>query len=191
MNPQELLHSAVKSNLKNLPEIRPGYTVRIHQKIKEGSKERIQKFEGLVIKVSHGYGTDKTFMVRGLYSGCGVEKIFPLYSPNIKKIEVIKKAKVRRAKLYYMRNLSGKSARLHEEYLSAEQTAVNDAIEQRRVEQSAANEVSGAPSPKAEESTKPEKVATEPKAVTEKTEAKPEVDVKKPEEEKKAEPKKS
>lgn len=107
-----------KNNKKNLPEIRPGYTVKIYQKIKEGDKQRIQVYEGLVIAVNHGHGASKTITVRKIVTGIGVEKIFPVNSPNIEKIEVIKIGKVRRAKLYYMRNVSGKAARLKEEMVS-------------------------------------------------------------------------
>jgi len=106
---------------KKVPAIRPGYTVRVHQKVKEGEKERIQIFEGLVLKVNSGYGADKTFTVRKVVEGIGVERIFPLYSTNIVKIEVKKKSKVRRAKLFYMRERSGKSARLKESFVSKEE----------------------------------------------------------------------
>ncbi|MBT6068474.1 50S ribosomal protein L19 [Candidatus Peregrinibacteria bacterium] len=108
----------IKSVKADTPVIRTGYTVRVHQKIKEGGKERIQIFEGLVIRVNSGYGVDKTFTVRKIVSGVGVEKIFPLHSSNIDKVEIVKQAKVRRAKMYYMRELTGKSARLKETYLS-------------------------------------------------------------------------
>jgi len=113
----KIMNEVHKRDLKTVPEIRAGYTVKVHQKIKEGAKERIQIFEGLVIKVNSGTGLDKTFTVRKIASGVGVEKIFPVYSKNIAKIEVVKKAKVRRAKLYYMRERTGKSARLKETYL--------------------------------------------------------------------------
>ena len=86
------------------PEIRPGYTVKVHQKIKEGDKERIQVFEGMVIARHGGNNINATFMVRKISDGVGVERIFPLHSPTIAKIEVAKKAKVRRAKLYYLRD---------------------------------------------------------------------------------------
>lgn len=102
---------------KAAPDIKAGYTVKVFQKIKEGEKERVQSFEGLVIKVNPGYGADKTITVRKIVSGVGVEKIFPLYSSTIEKIEIVKIAKVRRAKLWYMRDLSGKGARLTETYL--------------------------------------------------------------------------
>lgn len=105
---------------KRVPDIKTGMTVRVHQKIKEGEKERVQIFEGLVIKVSSGTGVNKTFTVRNIMSGVGVEKIFPLYSTNVVKIEVKKQAQVRRAKLYYMRKLRGKAARLIEEHIQDE-----------------------------------------------------------------------
>ncbi len=112
-----------RDNLRNVPEVKTGYTVRVSQKIKEGSKERIQKFEGLVIKVSHGTNTEKTFTVRKIVEGIGVEKIFPFHSPNITDIHVVKKAKVRREKLYYMRERFGKSARLSEKQVTDEERA--------------------------------------------------------------------
>jgi len=116
-----ILQEFQKKNLKKVPALEAGMTVRVHQKIKEGEKERIQIFEGLVIKVSHGHAVDKTFMVRRVVEGVGVEKIFALYSPNIQKIEITKKSKVRRAKLYYMRNRFGKSARLKGRLLTDEE----------------------------------------------------------------------
>lgn len=93
---------------KDLPDIRPGYTVIVHQKIKEGDKERTQKFEGMVISRRGGLGLSATITVRKISEGVGVEKIFPLHSPTITKIEVIKKAKVRRAKLYYLKGYKKK-----------------------------------------------------------------------------------
>ncbi|PIQ79215.1 50S ribosomal protein L19 [Candidatus Peregrinibacteria bacterium CG11_big_fil_rev_8_21_14_0_20_41_10] len=113
-----LIKHVQKQHLRNHPEIRTGYTVRIHQKIKEGAKERVQLFEGLVIKVNSGHGIDKTFTVRKIVSGIGVEKIFPFNSGTIQKIEVLKIAKVRRAKLYFMRDRAGKSARLKETHVN-------------------------------------------------------------------------
>ncbi len=94
------------------PVLRPGYTVRVHQKIKEGEKERIQIYEGLVIGLNSGHGGSKMVTVRKIVEGIGVEKIFPVYSPYVVKIEVTKTPSVRRAKLYYMRGLAGKSTRL-------------------------------------------------------------------------------
>lgn len=96
---------------KNIPDINSGDRVRVHQKIREGNKERIQVFEGLVIKTQHGNGINGTFTVRRIASGVGVEKLFPLHSPVITKIEKVRSAKVRRAKLYYVRGLIGKAAR--------------------------------------------------------------------------------
>ena len=93
------------------PEFAPGDTVRIHVKVKEGDKERIQIFEGVVIGQHRG-GTRASFTVRKVSFGQGVERIFPLHSPTISKVEVVRSAKVRRAKLYYLRDLKGKAARM-------------------------------------------------------------------------------
>lgn len=104
-----------KKHLKtDLPEIRPGYTVKVYQKIKEGDKQRIQIFEGLVIAKKHGSGINATITVRRVSQSIGVERIFPIHAPFIEKIEVVKKHKVRRAKLYYIRHKSAKQARLKE-----------------------------------------------------------------------------
>lgn len=103
-----------KTQLKERPEIRPGYTVRISQKIKDDDKERIQQFEGLVIARKHGRGVNSTITVRKISQGVGVERIFPLHSPLIEKIEILKKHKVRRAKLYYIRHKSAKESKLKE-----------------------------------------------------------------------------
>jgi len=100
---------------KELPDIRPGDEVRISQKIKEGGKEKIQEFEGLVIARKHGREVGSTITVRREISGIGVEKIFPLHLPTIEKIEILKRGKVRRAKLYYLRKVKGKRARLKSE----------------------------------------------------------------------------
>lgn len=98
---------------KDLPELQPGDTVRVHVKIKEGDKERVQVFEGTVIRQRRG-GSHSTFTVRKVSFGQGVERIFPLHSPMIDKIEVVRSARVRRAKLYYLRRLKGKAARMKE-----------------------------------------------------------------------------
>lgn len=100
------------------PAFLAGDTLRVFQKIKDGDKTRLQIFEGLVIRLNSGQGADKTFTIRKVVDGIGVEKIFPLHSPNIEKIEVKKTGKVRRSKLYYMRKRSGKSARLQEEMVT-------------------------------------------------------------------------
>lgn len=100
---------------KGLPEIKPGDTVRVYQKIKEGDEERTQTFEGVVIARRHGKEIGATITLRKEISGVGVEKIFPLHSPTIEKIEVLKKGKVRRAKLYYLRKDKGKRKKIKEE----------------------------------------------------------------------------
>ena len=99
---------------KEVPSLKAGQTVRVHVKVVEGEKERTQVFEGVVIGIS-GKGSRITFTVRKISYGVGVERIFPLYSPRIEKIQVMSSGKVRRAKLYYLRNLSGKRARLYED----------------------------------------------------------------------------
>jgi large subunit ribosomal protein L19 len=100
--------------LKNdLADIRPGYTVRVLQKVPgEKNQEKIQAFEGLVLARKHGKGVSATITVRKVISGIGVEKIFPIHSPLIEKIEVLRKGRARRAKLYYLRNARGKRAKL-------------------------------------------------------------------------------
>ena len=97
---------------KGIPDIHPGDVVRVYQKIKEKGKERVQPFEGMVIARKHGKGVSATIIVRKLVGGIGVEKIYPLHSPTIDKIEILKRAKVRRSKLYWLRTARGKRARL-------------------------------------------------------------------------------
>jgi large subunit ribosomal protein L19 len=99
---------------KEIPELRPGETVRVHVKVVEGEKERTQVFEGIVIRLS-GKGNRANFTVRKISYGIGVERIFPFHSPRVEKVEVVARGKVRRAKLYYLRERSGKGARLTEE----------------------------------------------------------------------------
>ena len=109
-----LVNEITKEQMKtDLPDLRPGQTVRVDVKIKEGDKSRIQAYEGVVIKVQ-GSGIGKTFTVRKVSSGVGVERTFPVHSPIIDSITVVRKGKVRRARLYYLRNRSGKSAKLKE-----------------------------------------------------------------------------
>jgi len=96
---------------KDLPEIKPGDLVRVYQKIKEGDKERTQQFEGIVLARKHGKGISSTITVRGVRAGVGVERIFPLHSPNIEKIDILKRGRVRRAKLYYLREKTEKEIR--------------------------------------------------------------------------------
>jgi large subunit ribosomal protein L19 len=111
------LHTQAKPFTRAVPEVKPGYTVRVHEKIQEGGKERVQIFEGLVISVHNGHiATDASFTVRRVVSGIGVEKVFALHSPSIEKIEVKKVAKVRRAKLFFLRGRSGKAARMTERF---------------------------------------------------------------------------
>ena len=97
----------------DIPAFRPGDTVRVHAKVVEGSRERIQIFEGLVIK-RRGAGISETYTVRKISNGVGVERTFPVHTPRVAKIEVVRKGRVRRAKLYYIRALSGKAARIKE-----------------------------------------------------------------------------
>ena len=109
-----LVEEITRSQLKEeRPDIRPGYTVRVDVRIQEGNKSRIQAFEGVVIRVK-GHGISETFTVRKISSGVGVERTFPLNSPLVEKIAVLRKGKVRRARLYYLRGRSGKSARIKE-----------------------------------------------------------------------------
>ena len=166
-----------KSLKKRMPAVRAGNTVRIHQKIVEStkdgsSKERIQIFEGLVIAVNSGAGTDKTITVRKIASGVGVEKIFPLHSSNIAQIEIIRNSKTRRSKLYFMRDRTGKRARLKEAKLMGGtfpeeeeeaseadiQEAVEAAKEAEEAEESATTEEepAAAEEPPAEEAAKEE-----------------------------------
>lgn len=99
---------------KKVPQLKPGYHIKVHQKIKEGNKERVQIFEGMVIGVNAGYGTEESFTVRKISEGIGVEKIFPIHLPTIVKIDVLRSHKVRRARLNFLRSLSGKALRLKE-----------------------------------------------------------------------------
>ena len=99
---------------KETANVQIGDTVRVHVKVKEGSRERIQIFEGTVIAKKHG-GIQETFTVRRVSYGVGVEKTFPMHSPNVEKVEVVRKGKVRRAKLYYLRSRVGKAAKVKED----------------------------------------------------------------------------
>src|SRR3989344_797009 len=107
-----LLEKFNKDQQKNLPDLRPGDTIKVYQKVKEGDKERIQIFEGIIIARKHGKGISATITVRKVVGGVGVERIFPIHSPSINKIEVVRRGKVRRAKLYYLREAKGKKAKL-------------------------------------------------------------------------------
>ena len=111
----DLMQSFIEKNMpeKEVPSVTVGDTVRVHLKVKEGNRERIQVFEGTVIAKKHG-GINETFTVRRISYGVGVEKVFPLYSPVIEKVETIRRGKVRRAKLYYLRDRVGKAAKVKE-----------------------------------------------------------------------------
>ena len=109
-----IIEALEKEQLRSdIPDFAPGDTVRVHAKIVEGSRERIQMFEGVVIG-RQGTGVRETFTVRRISYGIGVERMFPVHSPRIEKIDVLRKGIVRRAKLYYLRNLTGKAARIKE-----------------------------------------------------------------------------
>lgn len=110
------------SNKKNLPKLSTGDTVGVYVKVKEGEKERIQLFTGVVIKVQ-GSGPSRSFTVRKMASGVGVERTFPMMSPSIDRVEVISHGKVRRSRLFYLRGLKGRSARL-----DSEQTSTGDSV---------------------------------------------------------------
>ena len=99
---------------QEVPEVTVGNTVRVHVRIKEGERERIQMFEGTVIAKQHG-GISETFTVRRVAHGVGVERVFPLHSPNVAKVETIRKGRVRRGKLYYLRSRVGKAAKVKEQ----------------------------------------------------------------------------
>jgi len=110
----ELIREIEQAQLKeNVDEFHVGDTVKVHAKIKEGNRERIQIFEGTVIKRQNG-GNRETFTVRKSSGGIGVEKTWPVHSPNVEKVEVVRRGKVRRAKLFYLRKLSGKKAKVKE-----------------------------------------------------------------------------
>jgi large subunit ribosomal protein L19 len=110
----DLMREVTQEYLRtDIPDFRPGDSVKVHVRLKEGEKERIQVFEGLVIARKHG-GVSETVTVRKISSGIGVERVFPVHSPSIAKIEVARRGRVRRAKLYYIRQLRGKAARIKE-----------------------------------------------------------------------------
>ncbi|WP_161879219.1 50S ribosomal protein L19 [Alkalibacterium sp. MB6] len=112
MNP--LIEAITNEQLRSdLPDFRPGDTVRVHARIVEGTRERIQLFEGVVIK-RRGQGISEMYTVRKISNGVGVERTFPVHSPRVAKLEVTRQGRVRRAKLYYLRNLRGKAARIPE-----------------------------------------------------------------------------
>lgn len=110
----DLIREVTQEYLRSdIPDFQAGDNLKVHVRLKEGEKERIQVFEGLVIARKHG-GVSETFTVRKISSGVGVERTFPLHSPSIAKVEVTRRGRVRRAKLYYIRGLRGKAARIRE-----------------------------------------------------------------------------
>ncbi len=113
MDKARLLNVVESPHKKDVPPVEPGDTVRVHFKVVEGEKERIQIFEGIVIAV-RGSGISRSFVVRKISFGIGVERIFPLHSPRIDRIEILRRGKVRRAKLYYLRGKSAKESRIEE-----------------------------------------------------------------------------
>ncbi len=113
---------------EDIPPFGSGDTLRVHVRIKEGDRERVQVFQGTVIS-RRGSGTGETFTVRKISSGIGVERVFPLHSPNIAKLERIRAGSVRRKKLYYLRNLTGKSARIKEQILDNDKNQKKNKVE--------------------------------------------------------------
>ena len=110
----KVLQSTQNDLKTDLPQFQSGDTVSVGVKVIEGTRSRVQTFEGVVIAISAGGGINKTFTVRKISNGVGVERIFPIHSPNLETIKVVKRGKVRRAKLYYLRNLKGKASRIKE-----------------------------------------------------------------------------
>ncbi len=110
----DMLHTVTANQLRtDIPEFRAGDTLTVHVRVIEGDKERVQVFQGVCIKRKGG-GINETFTVRKISNGVGVERIFPLHSPRLAKIEVTRRGRIRRAKLYYLRDLKGKAARIKE-----------------------------------------------------------------------------
>ena len=110
----DMLHTVTANQLRSdIPEFRAGDTLSVHVRVIEGDKERVQVFQGVCIKRKGG-GINETFTVRKISNGVGVERIFPLHSPRLSKIEVVRRGRIRRAKLYYLRDLKGKAARIKE-----------------------------------------------------------------------------
>lgn len=156
------METTLEKNLlkKNVPDIRTGDTVRVHVKVKEGAKERVQVFEGLVIAVKHGKGLAGTFVVRKESFGIGVERIFPLHSPRVIKVERIKHSKVRRSKLYFMRELTGKNTRMKEQNRDYQMWEEKEAEEElKKLEEEKAKAAEAAAAKKAAEDAELEKKA--------------------------------
>ena len=124
-----------KFSKKNVPNVLPGDTVKVFQRIKEGNKERIQVFEGTVLGKKHGNEVGATITVRKVSKGVGVERIFPIHSPLIEKIEVVKRSKVRRAKLYFLREAKGARARLRRKEFDKDKVNKEKEIEKEKKEE--------------------------------------------------------
>ena len=139
------------AQVKKMPDIKPGATVKVHQKIQEGNKERIQVFEGVVIARKHGKGVSSTITVRKVVDGVGVERIFPVHTPSIAKIEIVSVGKARRSKLYYLRTAKGRKVKLKKKAF-----AIAIAEEEKSIP------VAETPSPE----TAPEKSAEQPTSET-------------------------
>ena len=164
----DIIKSIEHEQMKNaIPDLKVGDTIRVHQRIKEGNRERIQVFEGIIIK-KQGGGLNATFTVRRVAYGCGVEKTFLIHSPMVEKIEVVRVGKARRAKLYYLRDRVGKAAKTKEnigarietkeivikgaetEEAPVAEEVVTPAVEEAEVEAPATEEVKAEEAPKAE-----------------------------------------
>src|SRR3712207_5852653 len=111
----KMIEAEARQRRSSFPDFKPGDTINVHVKIREGNKERIQQFQGTVIQRKNPNTNGETFTVRKVSNGVGVERIFPLLSPNIDKIELVRKGIVRRARLYYLKGKSGKAARIKED----------------------------------------------------------------------------
>ncbi len=147
---------------ESTPHFSSGDTLRVHVKIKEGDKERIQVFQGTVIG-RRGGGLGETFTVRKISSGIGVERVFPLHSPNIARIEKVRSGKVRRAKLYYLRNLTGKSARIKEEIVDSSANQIETFVTpEEKAQAEAAEAPVEQPAEAAAETTEPAAEETKP-----------------------------
>lgn len=162
MNAQATAFLLNKYGKKNPPHVKAGDTVRVHQSIKEGNKERVQIFEGLVIATKHGQGLDGSFTVRKIgANSIGVERTYPVHSPNVIKVERIKNAEVSRAKLYYMRDRKGKAARFKNEGPSYETWDEAAAVAALAAEMAKAEEEAAKAAAEAEKAEEPEVVAEE------------------------------
>jgi len=133
----------------DLPDLRPGDTVKVHVRVVEGNRERVQVFQGVVIRRSGG-GIRETFTVRKISFGVGVERTFPLHSPSISKLELVQRGRVRRAKLYYLRDLRGKKARIRERRVDDVKLAAIEAAAQEAAMETAAEEAESAVAEEAE-----------------------------------------